>query len=208
MYCASFTPDGKQGAEDIKIQVWDAHSGVHIIGPLKGHTHCVAAIVFSGDGTRIASASLDMTVRVWNATSGRLICGPLKGHTDRVLFVAFSLDGKRIVSLSKGGNVCVWDADRGTVVVGPSQWHDEGALTVLFTPSSTLYALSPNGRWIERCTDSDSPEVMVCDSKTGQFSMMFQAHTRRVRSVAFSPDSKRILSTSTDGTIQVHTFDW
>jgi len=211
IYSVSFSPDGKHicsGSEDMTIRIWDAQTGSCTIGPLKGHTNCIGTVVFSGDGTHIASGSWDMTVRVWDAKSGRVIHGPLRGHTERALFVAFSPDGKRIVSVSRGGNVCVWDADTGALVAGPSQRHDEGTLPVIFTPSSTFYASSPDGRWIERCIEGNSPTVEVCDSKTGLLVATFGEHTDYVRGVAFSPDSRRILSTSDDGTIRVHLLDW
>jgi WD40 repeat protein len=173
----------------------------------------VDAVVFSGDGKRIASGSMDTTVIVWDALSGQQQLRLLHGHNnERVVFVAFSPGGSKLVSTSKGGNICVWDVDTGALLSGPSQRHEEdGALTVLFTPHSGLYAISPDGEWVERCLgerERDNPIVQVCDSKTGLFAFTFRVHTARVRSIGFCPDSRRILSTSSDGTVRVCAFDW
>jgi WD40 repeat protein len=208
--CISFSSDGKQitsGSEDMTIQIWDVQTGRQVTDPLKGHTDFVAAAVFSGDDTRIVSGSWDTTVIVWDAKSGQLVHGPMRGHTERALFAAFSPDGKNIISVSRGGNVCVWDADTGALAAGPSQRHEEGALAVIFTPYSTLYALSPNGKWVERCNGGDSQIIQICDSMTGMIAATFEEHTDRITSIAFSPDSRRIVSTSDDWTVQLHTLD-
>ena len=38
---------------------------------LKGHTSTVLSVSLSGDGKRIASASIDRTVKVWDAQTGQ-----------------------------------------------------------------------------------------------------------------------------------------
>ena len=208
--CISFSSDGKQitsGSEDMTIQIWDVQTGKWVTDPLKGHTDPVAAAVFSGDDTRIVSGSWDETVIVWDAKSGQLIHGPLRGPTERALFAAFSPDGKKIISVHRGGSVCIWDADTGVMVAGPSQCHEEGALTVLFTPCGSFYALSPDGKLVERCNSGDSQIIRICDSNTGMIVATFEEHTDQVTSSAFSPDSRRIISTSRDGTVQLHTLD-
>ena len=63
----------------------------------KGHSDCVNAIAFSGDGSRLASASDDTEVRLWNSKTGAHIA-TLEGHFDWVTSVAFSADGSRIAS--------------------------------------------------------------------------------------------------------------
>jgi WD40 repeat protein len=209
--CVSFSSDGKQitsGSFDTTIRIWDVKTGRCVTGPLKGHTDTVCTAVFSRDDTRIVSGSMDTTIMVWDAKSGHLIHGPLKGHTERALFAAFSLDGKRIISVSRGGYVCIWDANTGALTAGPSQRHGEGALAVIFTPSSTLYTLSPNGKWVERCDEAESKVIQICDLKTGAIVVTFEEHVDRIRSVAFSPDSGRIVSASDDGTVQIHTLDF
>jgi WD40 repeat protein len=45
--------------------------------------------------------------------------------------------------------------------------------------------------------------VKVWDAQTGQEALSLKGHTLPVDSVAFSPDSKRIASGSTDKTIRV-----
>src|SRR5262249_16271831 len=42
-----------------------------LIRALRGHTHRVAALGFSGDGTLLASCAHDRTVRLWDVATGR-----------------------------------------------------------------------------------------------------------------------------------------
>jgi WD40 repeat protein len=57
------------------------------------------AEVFSPDGSRIVTASVDKTARIWDAASAKEIA-VLRGHEDVVVSAAFSPDGSRIVTAS------------------------------------------------------------------------------------------------------------
>ena len=199
-----FSPDGKRiasGSSDQTIRIWDAQTGNPLVGPLSRHTISVHSIAFSGDGARIASVSCVETVRVWDAMSGRLVLG-LKGCGE---FVAFSPDSKRIILSSQFGVVSVWNADTGVLVAGSSLRHAEGALAVVFAPKSSRSAVSPDGRWIADV--AIDRVVHVWDSKTGQVAASLKEHTDIVKSITFSPDSRRVLTASCDKTIRVHTLD-
>jgi WD40 repeat protein len=53
---------------------------------LNGHERGVYSAVFSPDGKRIVTASLDKTARLWDAETGKPLGEPLKGHEDGRLF--------------------------------------------------------------------------------------------------------------------------
>jgi hypothetical protein len=61
----------------------------HVRLTLRGHADAVASVIFSPDGSRLATASADKTVKVWNAVNGQELL-TLRGHADSVLAVAFS----------------------------------------------------------------------------------------------------------------------
>ena len=85
---------------------------------LEGHSHAVDSVVFSPDGTRLASHSRrdrDETVRVWDAVRGKLL-HVLEGHTKLVQSVVFSRDGTTLVSSSWDQTVRVWDVETGKTV--------------------------------------------------------------------------------------------
>ena len=69
----------------------------------------VYSVVFSPDGTRLASVSDFGTVKVWDATTGQETL-TLKGHTSEAWSVAFSPDGQKLASASLDRSVKIWDA--------------------------------------------------------------------------------------------------
>src|SRR5215831_1032967 len=79
------------------------------------HNNAVYWTAFSGDGKKLATASLDNTVKLWKVTDGRHLA-TLKGHKDGVAFVGFLADGA-IVTASLDGTLKTWTADGG----GPTQ---------------------------------------------------------------------------------------
>ena len=60
-----------------------------------------------GDGSRIASGSLDRTVRVWDVATKECVA-TLEGHTESVSAVCSLGDGSRIASGSGDNTVRVW----------------------------------------------------------------------------------------------------
>ena len=67
-------------------------------------------IVFSPEGSRVATAGADGTVRIFDSSSGEQILS-LQGHDRSVARLAFIPDGTMLASKSLDGTVRVWALD-------------------------------------------------------------------------------------------------
>jgi WD40 repeat protein len=157
---------------------------------LRGHQGWVTSGVYSPDGLKIASGSVDETVRVWGAESGlELLC--CAGHKAPVTTVAFTPEGRRIVSASLDRTVRVWDLDTGKEILCL-----HGHLRAV-----TSVAVSPNGKWL--VSGSQDRTVRVWDIRTGAEMLRLHKHDSSVHGVAISPDGRRLVSGSFDHTVRV-----
>jgi hypothetical protein len=98
---------------------------------LKGHSEPVRYAAFSGDGTRVVTASDDDTARIWDAESGKEMT-VLKGHDNPVYAAAFSADGKSVVTASFDTNARIWDAESGKEIA-ILKGHDHSLWSAAFS---------------------------------------------------------------------------
>jgi hypothetical protein len=111
---------------------------------LKGHRDKVLRALFSHDGARIATTSMDQTARLWDAATGRQIA-VLTGHRSFVTSAAFSKDGSRIVTGSSDNTARVWDTETGweTALL---DGHRDGVDSVAFsTDGRRVFTTAGNG---------------------------------------------------------------
>ncbi len=120
-YQAVLSPDGEvmvslppaagaiQDVGSHVIDVWDFATGKHLRS-LTGHSANVVIAVFSPDGSRLASGSVDGSVRIWDVSTGeqQLV---LPGHARSVSGLAFNADGSELISAGQDGFVRVWALD-------------------------------------------------------------------------------------------------
>ena len=99
------------------LKIWDASKlddttpTAPLIATLSGHTDDVYSVVYSPDGSRLASGSLDNTIKIWDATVNANTSTPittLSGHTDNVYSVTFSPDGLKLASGSTDETIKIW----------------------------------------------------------------------------------------------------
>jgi WD40 repeat protein len=185
---AAFSLDGKRivTTKDRTAQVWNAENGRLLI-TLVGHNDWIKHAEFSPNGRLIVTASNDKTARVWNAQNGKLL-EILRGHTGAVFYAAFSLDSKRIVTAG-GRTAQVWNAENGNL------------LRVLQHNDWVTYAeFSPDRKRI--LTASNDNAARIWDAETGTLLTTLpytDAETAGDLHVGFSPDGKRVLTSTTHG---------
>lgn len=194
---AALSPDQKSVVivgEDSASRLLDAETG-RVRRILRGHTSHVFSVVFSRDGSRIATASLDETARVWDTASGRLLEVFRPGGS--VDTAEFNSDGSRVVTAGVTGTgknrhyrVAIWNVATGDRVAAFDR--DLPVNSAVFSPDGQL-VLETGGR----------DTATVSDAATGAVVTVFRGHTQTVHSGAFSPDGKLAVTAAEDGTAQM-----
>jgi WD40 repeat protein len=174
-----------------------AIAGVEIIPRhiLSGHRGHADDVVFSPEGSRLASCGEDMTVRLWSTETGDLLA-TCKGHEGATLGVDFSYDGRLLASCSEDKTVRLWDASSGKEL-RILRGHHSAVWTVAFAPDNTLLA-----------SCSNDERVLIWNPLSGDLMHTLEGHQNVIVGIDFSYDSQRLASCSFDRSIclwDVHT---
>lgn len=165
----------------------DLDTGTKSPGP---RVEDVEAVAVSPDGERMATLGRDRMARLWDVATG----GELRAQAVSFSFfpfLAFSPDGS-LLAMGGGDGVMLWRTADGSVVTPPRLQRECGKVHSA--------AFSPDGTQLVLGTDE---AVSVWDLAGDQRLLLLAGHTRYVPAVGFSPDGKRLLSGSDDGTIRL-----
>jgi WD40 repeat protein len=157
---------------------------------LVGHAGNVTEVVFSPNGSLIASSSTDGTVRLWNVSDGSLQ-QVLEGHTDYVLTLDFSPDGSLLASGSNDGSVRIWQISDGSLLRAIESYFLGRVLKVEFSPDGSLLAVADHLcnvqlRWVRSGILYRTLAQLNCVANQGG--------TVQAWGLAFSPDSNQIIT--------------
>ena len=180
----SFAPDGSILAGIIRerkessrqttyltIRLWDVMTGKYRT-TLIGHTDDVREVVFSPDGTILASGGKDRTIRLWNVVTGALR-QILIGHTDRVTHLAFSPDSSILASSSSDGTLRLWDVATETHLQTLTG-HTDTITEIAFSPNGTILAGGVK-----------DGTICLWDAATGKHQGTIAGHTESVTRLVF-----------------------
>src|SRR5262245_10034770 len=110
--------------------------------PLGKHTGGAAAVDFSPDGKRLASAGGDRVIRLWDTAAEKEL-HELQGHQGFICCVAFAPDGKLLASSGHDKEIYLWDVP-GAKLLRRLDGHPEGVRRVVFSPDGRRLA---SGGW-------------------------------------------------------------
>ena len=226
---AAYSPDGRfivAASGGWTARIWDAATGQAML-TLSGHGGPVTSVAYSPEcesppeaptaqcSKLIVTASEDGTARIWNSETGLEIQSlkSLSGHTGYVSSATFSPDGKQIITASKDRTARIWDVDTGKEVQ-LLNGHSASVNSALFSPDGKQIVTAsggwtafrsilsgqgiPYGGEIPRGADDET--VRVWNAVASQEERQLTGHTGRVTSVAYSPDSRQIVTASEDTT--------
>jgi WD40 repeat protein len=210
----AFSPDGKRlatvGNEGV-LKLWDVRTG----RKLKSLVHSdspdvdvsVYSAVFSRDGKKVYAGNGDGTISEWDTATGEEV-RVWKAHRDTVIALAFSPDYRLLASDGYNeANVKLWDAATGRELRTLGGKTAEGLLeqshAVAFSPNGKLIASSVTG-FDEKQRQFVYVRTYVWDVKTGAKLFTFEGQKFDVGGLAFTPDSRFLISGSADTTIKFY----
>ena len=152
------------------------------LGP---HTGDVKAVVFSRDGSSVATGCADTIVRLFETSTGRLKRS-YKGHTGTVQSVAFAEDDQTLVSAGDDRTIRIWDVATGACRRIHLGHHDRISGVAISPDDQTIVSASGDGT--VKLWDLHPPESPTAITVKQQ-----------LRALTFSADSQTLITGSAEG---------
>ncbi|KAF9934216.1 hypothetical protein FBU30_002909 [Linnemannia zychae] len=205
------------GHEDGKITLHDALDLTQIRTP-SSHSGEVLSLAFSPCGEYLLSGSFDKKVQLWKYMTER-DSSTLWKHGNDVNTVAFSPNGNLIASGSSDGKVFLRDRknEQGLRILD----HGSEVNGIAYSPDGSRIASAGINRMIRiYCTSGGDLQMTISEgimseikciaySRDGRkiISGDMHGHQNKVTDIAFSPNSKQLVSTCWNGTIRRWNLD-
>ena len=187
---AVFSPDGRSvflsAVATGTVRMWDLkmNKEVRTFTGTLGLSH----VAVSDDGAYLVTARHDGAATIWAVQSGEAVM-TLTGHSGFITSVVFAPGTRRVVTASADGTARIWAFHGATLHTQPRS-------------AVTSIAFSPDGAQIIAGVQGGAGgTARIWNAVTGsEHQILAGGHSDGVWSVAFSPDSTTVVTTSMDKT--------
>lgn len=172
---------------DVYLYDWSAGT---LLAKLSGHTKAVNDLVFTDEGSKLVTCSMDNKIIVWDVNERKQV-RTIEGHEGSVASVILSPDNSRIISSSSDKTIREWDIETGE------------CLSVIGTLDKWVHLRnSNNGEYF--ASYSAGGAIRLWSGQT-----MKLKHTYDIRllwtDISFSYDDRLLYATDISGNL--HVFD-
>jgi WD40 repeat protein len=184
-----FIPDRQEivaASADGAIYRWNFNKTENL-EPIGNHGAAINSLKITPDAQMLVTASNDRTIKLWNidGNAGKS-WHTFHGHKDAILSVALSPDGQTMASASNDKTVKLWSLEgKDAFTVLPGTRPGKPIRTIDF---------SADGEKLVWAGDEQAIAIWHFDSDKEAPVYLGQPE-KRVYSIAFSPDSKKVAST-------------
>jgi WD40 repeat protein len=198
IYSVAFSPVAQvlaAGGLAGRVYLWDV--GSQQPAPLPSTIHSpIYGVAFSHDGHTLASANASDTVQIWDVTHRVQRGQPLTGPKGIVTSVAFGSDDRTLAAGSTDSTIRLWN---------PAAVSGFGHPLVPRSLSVGAVAFSHAGGWLAWGQDQPgaADTIQLWDVTHGRPMASIPAGRVGVRSLAFSPNGRLLLSATQGGTVQL-----
>ncbi len=194
----AYSPDGRVLASVGDVaRVWEARTG-RLLFNLSGHTGQVRRVVFSPDGSALATSGVDGSLRVWDAATGKQLVSIDRPTGNSTVGLAFSPDSRQI-ACDEGGSestaVKFWDVATGKELFS---WQAPEPPFGSRTPLNGV-ALSPDGKYLAAFNQAAIWLVEVQTKKAVPLNVPGYTSFR----VVFSRDGSRLAAAGGNGQVRI-----
>ncbi|HEX8106175.1 MAG TPA: AAA family ATPase [Kofleriaceae bacterium] len=205
----AFSPDGSllaTASEAGSAVLWSVQDG-EAKHRLIDHLGAVTGLAFSHDGNRIATAGADGRIVLWDTHSGHKL--ELFTQLPDVTKLAFDATG-RFLAATSGNSLMLWDPV--TQRMEEPLRHTSKVTAIAFSPDGrrfattgldgTLRVWDASSRTERFWTSSDVP-LHDYGRSAGELSVSYGGEASWLRTVQFSTDGRKLVTTGADGSAKV-----